>query len=111
MEARTAAEVALAPNLVAAVVAIAPIAAVVMVVGVAPTVMVVVVATTVPGEIAAVVAGQTVVVPTVAAVTAASTRFVEEPVDFEVHWLARRVPYGHCECVARCTMPPGSPGL
>ncbi len=106
VEARTAAEVALAPNLVAAVVAIAPIVAVVMVVGVVPTVMVVVVATTVPGEIAAAVA-----VPTVAAVPAASTRFVEEPVDFEMQRLARREPYDHCVCVARRTMPQGSPGL
>ena len=54
-------------------------------------------------------AAPTVVVPIVAAVTAASNRFVEVSVAVESQRLAQRELYGHCECAARCTTPRGSP--
>jgi hypothetical protein len=71
-----------APTLVVGVVLAPTVEAVVVdptAVAVAAAPIAVVVALTAPGAFVA-----AVVVPKVAAVTAASTRFVEEPVDFEV---------------------------
>lgn len=48
-------------------------------------------------------AAPTVVVPIVAAVTAASNRFVEVSVAVESQRLAQRELYDHYECAARCT--------
>ena len=87
---------------------LAPILAV-MVFGFLPTVelveavpIAVGVALAAPEEIV-VVTVPTVVVPIVAAVTAASNRFVEVSVAVESQRLAQRELYDHYECAARCT--------
>ena len=80
-----------------------------MVIALAPILAVMVVVATVPAAVGVAVAVPTAVVPIVAAVTAASNYFVEVSVAAEGQQLAQRELCDHCECVARCTTPRGSP--
>ena len=78
-----------------------------VVVALAPILAEMVVGAVLEGFVA--VAAPTAVVPIVAAVTAASNCFVEVSVAAEGQQLAQHELCDHCECVARCTTPQGSP--